>query len=394
MISKIEKYDLCLGCGLCSSVLGTNKVRMEIGEDGFYKPSIIQNLEKCENELIKDLCPGIHVESQKSKGAWGSMNSICEAWSCDYTIRHKAASGGVVSSLAIFMLEQKLVDAVLQVGVVSSNYLYNELQLSRTKEDVLCKAQSRYAPALVLHNLKQILDSSSDIYAFVGKPCDIAGVKNFLKLFPDYTPRFKYFISIFCAGMPSYKATEMVWKLSGHKDEPVSLKYRGDGWPGDFRACFSDDSIFSLSYSESWGKILGRQLGFRCKICPDGIGMLADISVGDSWNTQNGYPDFSESEGRCFCMVRTNLGSELMDSAVIHKYIERQFFDINKVKEQQAYQYNRRKLVGWRLFPVQLVTLGLLNFKNLGIFGNTVNANYKEGFKNLIGTFKRLRKFL
>lgn len=57
-----------------------------------------------------------------------------------------------------------------------------------------------------------------------------------------------------------------------------------------------------MTYNDSWGKILGRELGFRCKICPDGIGMLADISSGDSWNTKDGYPDFTEGDGKTFVL--------------------------------------------------------------------------------------------
>lgn len=110
--------------------------------------------------------------------------------------------------------------------------------------------------------------------------------------------------------MPSYNASIKAWKLSGKEQEPVSLKYRGDGWPGYFTVKWADNTDFKLDYNESWGKVLGRELGFRCKICPDGIGMLADIAVGDSWNTKNGYPDFTEGAGKSFVMVRTALGSE------------------------------------------------------------------------------------
>ncbi len=61
----------------------------------------------------------------------------------------------------------------------------------------------------------------------------------------------------------------------------VSLKYRGDGWPDYFHAVWQDGSEFKLTNNKSCGKVLGRQVGFRCKICPDGVGMLADIAVGD-----------------------------------------------------------------------------------------------------------------
>lgn len=391
MIGKIKKYHLCMGCGLCASVLGEEKCKMQLNSEGFYEPIGRQPLSSSESKLVKQLCPGIHIEAKAHKGVWGSMISVCEGWAADAEIRYKAASGGVVTSLAICALEQGLVDAVLQVGVRDDSYLYNELRVSYSKEDVLRNAQSRYAPALVLHRIKEIFDSSTERFAFIGKPCDIAAMKNFTRLYPQYAERVKYYISIFCAGMPSYNATVKAWQMAGHQDEPTSLKYRGDGWPGNFVARFEDGTTFQLSYNESWGKILGHHVGFRCKICPDGIGMLADVAVGDSWNTKDGYPDFTESDGRSFCMVRTSGGNSLMKAALVNGYIETRALDINNIKQQQAYQYKRRKLEGWRLIPVQLITGGMLHFRGLAIWRQALSANLRVGFRNIRGTYKRIK---
>lgn len=392
MIDKIKKYHLCCGCGLCSSVLGEQLCSMHLEDDGFYMPRTNRPLTKEESMLIKRVCPGIFVEGRKHEGTWGPMQSICQAWSADKEIRHKAASGGVVTSLAIYLLEQKKVDAILQVGVRDDSYLFNELRISKTKEDVIHNAQSRYAPALVFHHIKEILDEDNSCYGFIGKPCDMAAMQNFVREFPQYKTRIRYYISIFCAGMPSYNGTIQTWKQSGHTDEPVNLKYRGDGWPGNFKACFNDGSTYQLSYNESWGKILGRYLGFRCKICPDGIGSLADVAVGDSWNTKNGYPDFTESDGRCFCMVRTDVGEDLMREAFQNGYIESKSIDVNSIRNQQPYQWERRKLEGWRLLPVLVVTKGLVRFKGLSIWSLSFRANIKAGLKNTIGTYLRIKK--
>lgn len=393
MIDRIKQYHLCNGCGLCSSVLGENLCKMQLEPDGFYSPHLKRPLTKAESALINNVCPGIHVEGNiRNMGTWGPMIAICEAWSADKDIRHRAASGGVVTSLAIYLLEQKKVDAILQVGVRDDSYIYNELRISRTKEDVIRNAQSRYAPALVFHRIKQILDSDESTFGFIGKPCDMAAMQNFIREYPQYSQRIKYYISIFCAGMPSYNGTIQTWKLSGREDAPITLKYRGDGWPGNFSATFSDGTTYQLSYNESWGKILGRYLGFRCKICPDGIGILADVAIGDSWNTKNGYPDFTEGEGRCFCMVRTETGKALISGALQGRYVEKQDIDIHSIREQQPYQWERRKLEGWRLIPVLIATKGLVRYKGLSIWQQSLKANLVKGLKNAVGTYKRIKR--
>ena len=259
---KILKYNLCLGCGLCSSVFGKDRCEMQLTDKGFYRPDFER---KVEGQLLKKLCPGIRVHGQTGDSLWGNVIEVLEGWSSDAVLRHKAASGGVVSALAIYALESGLADAVLQVGVKKDSYLYNELKVSRRKDDVISNAQSRYAPALTLVNIKQLLDSSAERFAFIGKPCDIAGVKNLIEQYPAYRDRFSLFISIFCAGMPSYKATETAWKESGYQDEPSTLKYRGDGWPGMFRATWPDGRHFELSYNDSWGKYSAGSLAFAAR---------------------------------------------------------------------------------------------------------------------------------
>ena len=65
--------------------------------------------------------------------------------------------------------------------------------------------------------------------------------------------------------MPSYNATIKAWGQSDYNDAPVKLKYRGDGWPGLFKAEWKDGRSFTLNYNESWGKIPGENLGLDAK---------------------------------------------------------------------------------------------------------------------------------
>ena len=390
-INQIINSGLCLGCGFCEAITSSPKCKMTLNEKtGFYVPLFKEEITHTEKETILSCCPAINVTGNYESTVWGKYKRIEEAWAADDEIRKKASSGGVISALAVFLIEQKKVDAILQVGVVENSYLYNELKVSRSRADVLKNVASRYAPALLFDKLKTLLDNSDESYAFIGKPCDIAGIKNFIKSYHEYKSRFKYFIALFCAGMPSYNGTKEALKLAGHNEEPYSLKYRGDGWPGFFEAKYKNHSSLKISYNDSWGKILGKHLGLRCKICPDGIGLLADISVGDSWNTDDGYPNFEEAEGKSFVMVRTPKGEDLFNEAFRNACISIDHMSVKRIKNIQPYQYQRRLLVGFRILPVQLYYFYLIRFKRLGIVKLMLKCNLKTGFKNLIGTTKRL----
>lgn len=392
MINTIKKYHLCNGCGLCSSVLGKEFIEIKLNKDGFYEPFFLKKIDDRQESMLSHICPGINVECIKHKGEWGPLLKIFEGWSSDKEIRFQAASGGAITSLALFLLETKEVDAILQVGVKDNNYLFNELKISRSRKDVLKCTQSRYAPCPSMINIIEILKETDYCFGLIGKPCDIIAIKNLIKIFPEYKNRFKVYLSIFCAGMPSYNASINAWKKSGYTDEPQFLKYRGNGWPGYFECRWGDGRVYKLNYAESWGRILGPTLGYRCKICPDCIGMSADIAVGDSWNTKDGFPDFEDADGRSFIMVRTQIGDSLIKRAEQAGYIYTQPLDISKVKEMQTPQYLRRQLEGWRILPLQVLSKGILNFKNLNILERALSVNLLRGLKECYGSYIRLRK--
>ena len=267
------------------------------------------------------------------------------------------------------------------------------MYVSRNRNEILTRNASRYAPAEVFNHIIDIfVADQQETFAFIGKPCDIAALQNFIATYPEYKHKVKYFLAIFCAGMPSYKATEKALATFNKKEEPQTLRYRGDGWPGYFTATYQDGTSCRMTYNDSWGKILGRDLGFRCKICPDGIGLLADIASGDSWNTKDGYPDFTEADGKNFCFIRTDKGLKLFKEAEEKGYIVTESLNVNEIQYMQRYQYDRRHLVGWRIAAVQCLTGGILDYRGLGFYRTALKGNKARGIKDALGTAKRFIK--
>ena len=391
-IAEIIKNDLCLGCGLCEAI-SRGKYKMNLNQRGFYEPEIIGT---GLNDKICHICPGVTIQNRnqgKHLSIWGNVMQVSNAWAADGNIRRQSSSGGVTSALAIYLLESHQVDGILHVGVQGGTYLYNKLYVSRNSNEVLMRNASRYAPAEIFNHIFDIFESNrQETFAFIGKPCDIAGMQNLISAYPQYRHKVKYYLAIFCAGMPSYKATDKALATFNKNEQPQSLRYRGDGWPGYFTATYKDGTSCRMTYNESWGKILGRDLGFRCKICPDGIGLLADIASGDSWNTKNGYPDFTEADGKNFCFIRTDKGLKLFREAEEKGYIVTESLNANEIQYMQRYQYDRRHLVGWRIAAVQCLTGGILDYHGLGFYRTALKGNMARGIKDAIGTAKRLIK--
>src|SRR3546814_11296669 len=82
------------------------------------------------------------------------------------------------------------------------------------------------------------------------------------------------------------------------------FRYRGNGWPGQARAETVDGQVAEMSYADSWGAHLSKEVQFRCKICPDAIGGVADVACPDAWHGEaEGYPSFDKI-GRTACRER------------------------------------------------------------------------------------------
>ncbi len=388
-IQQTVRTSLCIGCGLCEAIGQRDGIKMRLAENGFYEPTIPDSISKEIESEIGKLCPGVNIECIDNKETFcGNVVAAYEGWSNEPEIRKKGSSGGIITALACYLLRKQQITAVLQVGVCEGDFLHNKLQVSRTEEEVMARASSRYAPALVFDHLPELLAKENEFYLFIGKPCDVMTLKKYINIHPEYQPRIKYYLSLVCAGMPSYNATQQLIREAGNPTPPVELKYRGDGWPGNFKVRFQNGEEFLRSYNDSWGKVLGRNVRFRCKICPDGIGQWADLAVGDAWHTVDGYPDFTEQEGQSFILARTPVGNGLLNEACRAGMISLQPLDIGNLRQMQPYQYLRLKSVFYRLVPAWFLSGGRLKIHRLHI----PRFNFIQGCKISAGTVYRFYK--
>lgn len=394
-VNRIAKKGLCLGCGLCETIYGKANVSMEINDSGFYYPKVKGKISKDKDEIISRICPSVNITNEiifdDSERIWGHIKSCHSAFSLNKEIRTKASSGGLITQIATYLLRTNLVDAVLQVGSYEVDYQSNKLKVSRTEEEVLACAKSRYAPAKIFNNILNILESSNEKYCFVGKPCDISGIKNLLSVYPQYKERFVLFVSIMCAGMPSYIATSAAVASFNNVNHPITnLTYRGNGWPGYFSFEDSKGICYKMSYNDSWGKILGKHVHFRCKICPDGIGLQADIAVGDAWETKDGYPDFTEKEGDSLLLIRTKVASDLIERMSSEGIISKTDIPVDKLPSIQPFQAGRRHIVGARILAASITKIAIFRFKNLKIFHNLFQSPLRRIISEFYGTAKRV----
>lgn len=227
--------------------------------------------------------------------------SAWTAWASDSEVRFAGSSGGVLTALSAFLLDTTPAAAV--TGAVASAQSPTRtvaLQL-RTRAEVLASAGCRYAP---VGSVERFDASGSE--PFVGKPCEVYAARRLTDARVHREPP-PVLLSFFCAGVPSQLATDrLIQEVGMTPAEIVALRYRGNGWPGDFTVTNTSGESASVSYEKSWGQYLGPNVQSRCKICPDGTGEHADVAVGDYWFAgPEGDPSFQDAAGTSVAIART-----------------------------------------------------------------------------------------
>jgi coenzyme F420 hydrogenase subunit beta len=236
----------------------------------------------------------------------------------DPWVRFHASSGGALSALGIYMLETKAVDFILHVAASKTQPVRTLDHLSFDTAQVMEASGSRYGPAAPLVDFKAVLDRGRP-FAFIGKACDISAIRNYAKFDPRVDQLLKYTLNFYCGGVSEFgKTMDYVRKVGLSEQDIVHLRYRGDGCPGPMVMKSHAGQEFAFSYNEMWEDEARWQLMFRCKICPDSIGDLADITVADVW--PGGRPD-SEGLGFNGFIARTARGKALLEGAVRDKAI-------------------------------------------------------------------------
>jgi len=393
-IDDVVNKNLCAGCGICTVIFKDPAARMKIYADGFFRPQPIRKFDHLEAELFNTVCPGItvsHVHRDSSfTPTWGPVKEVSTGHAMDDEVRHKGSSGGIVSALAIHLLETGQVQGVLHIVPSDQNPFENIAQISRTREDVLRGAGSRYAPAAPLLRLSECLDQEG-AFAFIGKPCDVAALKSLMQSDHEIEKKFPVLIAFMCAGTPSLQGSKEIVREMGFDPSEVSkFRYRGNGWPGMARAETIDGRTAEMDYDTSWGRILGRYQQFRCKICADGTGEFADVSCADAWNTdEKGYPLFTEDAGRSLVFARSEAGLKLIRDAEKHKKILLSASSLADAEKMQPYQVQRKRTLLARLLGFTLAFKAVSNYKNMGLFGSIKEMSFIKQIRAFAGSWLR-----
>lgn len=321
-LSDVVENGLCIGCGLCQALAGDAAIEFGMTPEGRERPRERRPLAPEDWAAIAKACPGVRIEGQdaallspaaRCDPVWGPYLRICRGYASDPTVRFAAATGGVLTALAAYMVESGRADFALHLKASPDQPMRSVATLSRTPEAVIEASGSRYGPAAPLKVLAEAL-SLEKAFVFVGKPCDVGALRLLARSDPRVGKFCKAMLTLVCGGASEFgKSLDVIHEYDVTESEVRSFRYRGYGNPGRTRIETEDGRAFEKTYLEMWADESKWRLQNRCKICPDAIGEVADIAAADAW--PGGAPS-GEDAGFNAIVVRTECGQELLEAAV------------------------------------------------------------------------------
>jgi coenzyme F420 hydrogenase subunit beta len=322
---RIVEHGMCIGCGLCQSVAGPDRVQVRKVASGYERPVAVGPLDHETVDRIYEICPGAHVEGlpadlaagAKQDLVWGPWRRMVLAWAGDPAVRHRGATGGVLTALGQYLLRSGRVDFILHARPGRTEPSFGERHVSVTEADVLAGAGSRYGPTAPLLDFREMLDRGRP-FAFIGKPCDISAIRNYSQIDSRVGELMRYALVMVCGGyIPPATMDGFLRRFGVDPASVTAVSYRGNGCPGPTRIEAADGNVHDFHYLDFWSEDESAwSLPNRCKFCPDAIGEAADIAAADTW--PGGSPNRIDSEtdpGINALVIRTEAGLELVEAA-------------------------------------------------------------------------------
>ena len=323
-ILEIGDNGLCTACGACQGICPNNAISFQ-QRDGLLVPVLSNDCNLC--GLCYEICPGHEVDYDNLNREFfgqvprdvliGNYLRIWAGYSTDDSIRYKAASGGLVTSLLILALEEGLIDAAVVLGMDEDNPLLTKPFVARTPEEISSSIGSKYTSGPVGSMISEIMENEGR-YAVVGLPCHIEAMRKAELRIKKLRERVVLHFGLFCQTKISY--TGLKFWLQVNKINPQEIKeisYRGNGWPGGMTVKLKDGRNIVHPLPLYW-QFVEKFTPMRCTLCTDGLAEFSDISFGDAWLSE--FAD--DKKGTSIVVVRSQKGNELIDLAIRKRKID------------------------------------------------------------------------
>ena len=304
--------NLCTGCTACASICLKGCIEMQPDAFGFRYPQIRE--EACiDCGLCTKSCP-VLAQNQETQ-----LPQAYAAMAEDTDLRLQSSSGGVFSLLAQKVIER---NGAVFGAAYDADFAVHHI-CAEASDDLKLLRGAKYAQSelggcftAIRHRLHE-----GQLVLFTGTPCQVAGLKTFLK--KEYDNLLT--VDIVCHSVPSPE----VWKAYVHfraeKDNggqlpvEINLRSKQSGWSRyRYENLFrydtqtwtqsSGDSLYMKLFSGGW---INRASCEQCRF--KGYHRVSDLTIGDFWGIWNIAPEMDDNRGTSLVLVQSEKGAQYFE---------------------------------------------------------------------------------
>jgi len=337
----VIRGGLCNRCGSCVGLTHGKIVFRD--REGRYLPEIVQPLSSEEHALAFAACSGkgFDFPNQKMKLFGNPLGARSHAigYSTDPEIRLTAASGGILSSILIWLLEKKMIDGAVVLGMSKEKPWLTQPFIATTREEVLEAAQSKYIISSVNEILPQ-MESFRGTLAYVGLPGQVQSVRLLQQMGHPSVRNVRYIFGPFYGNTLHFSSVKSFLRSFGVRDyhSIKRLYFRYGEWPGKMRVELQDGMAFELPKFHA-NYLIPFHILKNSLLCTDLTNEFTDISGGDAW-----APVYEE-RGKGFSLVigRSEAGERILEEMAGEGRIQLDPISNEEALEMHSHGYDLKK---------------------------------------------------
>ena len=235
-IEEIRDAGLCTGCGTCVGLCPNSAIHLSKVED-IYIP--ILNEKKCNKcGTCFEVCPGYSVNFRElnlmifgrepQNSPLGNYVNCYMGHATDPGLRYNCASGGLITGLLVFAIEEGIIDGALVTKMSDTHPLEPEVFIARTKDEIISASKSKYCPVPANIALRDVLREEGK-FAAVGLPCHIQGIRKAEIINKKLAKKIVLHLGLFCNHGSTFSATNYLLTKMDLKSKDVKrIDYRGE----------------------------------------------------------------------------------------------------------------------------------------------------------------------
>ena len=347
-LQKVMRSNLCNRCGSCVGLSGGAIVFED--KTGKYLPRLYRELDTHKADRIWHACAGkefdfpkynetIYGKDSKFHQYTGAYKNIYIGYSNDKKIRKNSASGGIISSVLIWLLENKKIDGAVVLGMSETEPWMNEPFIATTKEEILSAAQSKYTISSVNEILPEIEKFNGKL-AYVGLPGQVQSIRKLQAVNDVSVKNIEYIFGPFYGNTLHFSSVISFLRSYGVKNyrQINKLYFRYGEWPGNMRAELKTGRVIELPKFHA-NYLIPFHILKNSLLCTDLSNEFTDISGGDAW-----APVYEE-RGKGFSIVfsRSDKGQQILDEMLQDGWLTLDPIDVNEAITIHSHGYDLKK---------------------------------------------------